>query len=73
MELAKPLLVHALFVLTTVSSLLKHQQLPLPLLIAPALKTRMEPIPSLYAPLVVQHIMHLVDPHSLLDAHALPP
>jgi len=53
--------------------LLKPQPLPLLLLIARALPTSTEPMPMPDVLLVVQHIMHLVDPHFLLHAHALPP
>lgn len=73
MELVKLLAVHALHVLTMALLMLSHRQLPLPLLIASAQQTLMEPMPMSDALLAVQHITHLVDPHLLLDAHVLPP
>jgi hypothetical protein len=72
MEMPKPALTlppllqcfDALRVLTTVSSLLKHQQLPLPLLIAPALPTSTVPIPSVLLPLALNALPIL--PHLLM-------
>jgi hypothetical protein len=58
-----PKLLHALFALTVVPLLLKHQQLPLPLLIAPALSTPTVPIPSVLLTLALPALVTL--PHLL--------
>jgi hypothetical protein len=51
----------------------RHSQLlPRSLLTALARRTPMEPTPTLDALLAVHRITHLVDPQSLLIAHALP-
>merc|ERR1712072_432470 len=51
----------------------QSQLLPRSILTALARRTPMEPTPRLDALLAVHLITHLVDPQSLLIAHALPP
>jgi hypothetical protein len=53
----------AVLALTSVPLLLKHQQLPLPLLIAPALSTPTVPIPSVLLTLALPALVTL--PHLL--------